>query len=61
MTGKGWNRVVVSGDPAAHAEVMAIRPACAAVDTSCRPKKSRSQYVERAIRSIPDYHMTIVK
>jgi tRNA(Arg) A34 adenosine deaminase TadA len=30
IIGEGWNRVVVSGDPTAHAEVTAIRNAAAA-------------------------------
>ena len=32
VIGEGWNRVVVSRDPTAHAEICAIRTACAAVD-----------------------------
>src|SRR4051812_36977451 len=47
IIGEGWNRVTSSFDPTAHAEVTAIRNACAAVGdfslkeceiyTSCEP------------------------
>jgi guanine deaminase len=33
VIGEGWNRVVVDRDPTAHAEVNAIRAACAAIGT----------------------------
>jgi len=33
VVGTGWNRVVTSRDPTAHAEVVAIREACAGLDT----------------------------
>lgn len=38
IIGEGWNQVVVSRDPTAHAEIVAIRTACAAVDRFHLPK-----------------------
>ena len=47
IIGRGWNKVIVSNDPTAHAEVTAIRDACATLNsfqlegcelyTSCEP------------------------